>query len=89
MVADGAAILRLTGSTARVALLGGVWRAGAPIVRPFERELQVRCPGMVIEPPCFPPVIGALLIAYRQAGVTLTSELLRRLDHGVHYWGLG
>ena len=52
----------------RVSYLGGVFRS--PVVRDRFFELAAREPGNRIEPPAFGPAAGALIEAYRAAGVS-------------------
>jgi N-acetylglucosamine kinase-like BadF-type ATPase len=65
---------------APVALLGGVFQAGAAILDPFQAYLTRRIPGTQVTPARFPPVIGALLLAYQAAGFGLDPESLLRLE---------
>lgn len=56
------------GEIVRVSYLGGVFRS--PIVRDRFFELAAREPGNRIEPPAYGPAAGALIEAYRAAGIT-------------------
>jgi N-acetylglucosamine kinase-like BadF-type ATPase len=96
-VADGAKLLGLgegdgptpqgiTVGNWRVSTLGGVWSMGPRIMNPFVTYLKGLAPAAIVVPPQYPPVIGALLLAYRQASVTVSPEVLRRLSEGVATW---
>ncbi|MDB5075250.1 MAG: hypothetical protein JWO42_1429, partial [Chloroflexi bacterium] len=87
-VADGARLLDLHGATARVSTLGGVWSAGPLVLQPFTEHLSQLVPGASVLPARYPPVVGALLIAYRRAGVPVSPAMLDQLSHGLNRWGL-
>jgi N-acetylglucosamine kinase-like BadF-type ATPase len=77
--------LRLAPSETRIATVGGVFR-GAPVRDVFERWLNKHLPEAQIVRPRFDPAIGALLLAYREAGIIEggadRSELLTNLEKG-------
>ncbi len=62
-----------------VATIGGVFAAGPVILRPMGRALLTRAPGAVLLPPRFPPVVGALLLGMRAAGIRHTPARLALL----------
>jgi N-acetylglucosamine kinase-like BadF-type ATPase len=62
----------------RVACVGGVFR-GELMCEAFDRALGEQLPDAQIITPRFDPAIGALLLAYRAAGVERTQELLMNL----------
>lgn len=57
---------------------GGVFRSRRLLAR-FTAELAQRLPDAPVSAPRFGPAVGALLLAYRQAGRRLTSALLAQL----------
>ncbi len=65
---------------AAVVTRGGVFSAGSVVLTPFEHELKKRSPGAHVAQARFPPVVGALLLAYRQEGVTADERLLSHLE---------
>jgi N-acetylmuramic acid 6-phosphate etherase len=87
-VAAGAKLLDLHGASARVSTLGGVWSAGPLVLQPFADHLGELVPGATVQPARYPPVIGALLLAYRQSGVPVSPSVLEQLSHGLNKWGL-
>lgn len=87
-VADGAKLLDLSREHVRVATLGGVWKAGELVLSAFRRHLNALSPGARIEPARFPPVVGAVLIAYRQAAIEVSPATLAALTDGLERWGL-
>ncbi|RLF04066.1 MAG: hypothetical protein DRK00_07555, partial [Thermoprotei archaeon] len=53
---------------------------GSPEFREeFARALRAEFPGAVVTRPAARPVIGALLLAYRSAGLELTSRLIANI----------
>ncbi len=71
--------LRWPDGAVPVATIGGVFTAGPAILRPMGRALLSRAPAAVLLPPRFPPVVGALLLAMRAAGITHTPARLALL----------
>lgn len=60
-------------------LVGGVFKAGRPVLGPLRTELRSRAPGARIRKPRFPPAIGAVLMALAAAGVPAGPGIARRL----------
>jgi hypothetical protein len=56
-----------------------VFRAGAWVLDPFTAGLHAGAPDAEIRQPAFPQVVGALLLAQRQAGLPLDEAYLARL----------
>jgi N-acetylglucosamine kinase-like BadF-type ATPase len=79
-VGDVARLLDLHTTPVRVSTIGGVFRAGRLILDPFEEQLRQRALDASLVPPHFPAVIGALLLAYRAEGITISKPLLARLE---------
>lgn len=62
-----------------VAGVGGMFRA--PLMKKYLAEsLQNKTPGAVFTEPRFNPAIGALLLAYRRAGIEINENLLQTLE---------
>ena len=74
------AALEMEGEHPIIYPTGGVFRAGRWVLEPFERRLIELVPDAEIRQPAFPQVVGALLLAYQQAGVSLDEPLLARLQ---------
>jgi hypothetical protein len=68
--------------------MGGVFASGPLVTAPFRRRLRKLLPEAAILPARFPPVIGALLLAYRRAEIQVDARVLSRLDEGTKRWGL-
>ena len=70
-IAGAAAAVCPATDRAAVALTGGLFRIGAPLLGPLETELATRLPHARIVDPAGDPLDGALLIAARLAGNAL------------------
>ena len=57
------------GAPVRVAITGGVFRAGPLIQDPFRSTLAAGWPGATAHPPRFSPMVGAVIFAARAAGI--------------------
>lgn len=68
--------------SARVACVGGVFR-GELARRSFANALKEQTPRARVVAPRFDPAVGALLLAYRAAGIKLSDELLSHLSERV------
>jgi N-acetylglucosamine kinase-like BadF-type ATPase len=64
-----------------VAVVGGIFRSKLTRVF-FKAALSQSLPAAKVILPRFNPTIGALLLAYRQAGIELTERLLSNLEKG-------
>jgi N-acetylglucosamine kinase-like BadF-type ATPase len=73
--------LQLEPRESQVAGVGGVFR-GELMQEAFRLSLEEQLPGASIVPPRFDPAIGALLLAYRGAGIERTTALLQNLETG-------
>ena len=58
---------------------GGVFRSRF-LFNQFVAKLNEQVPGVTVVPPRFGPDLGALILAYRQAGRPLTPKLLSNLS---------
>jgi len=81
-----AAALELRGEQARTATLGGVFGAGESFLVPFVRELRRLAPGAPVVVARFPPVVGALILSYRGAGIPVDAPLLAALSASLAGW---
>jgi len=59
---------------------GGVFESREWIWRAFRGEVLRQYPHASIHPPRYPPLVGALLLAYRQRDVSVTAALLEKLE---------
>lgn len=77
-----AAVLRqldMLTEPAQVAVVGGLAKAGPVILEPFRLALQAEAPLARVVPPCFPPVVGSLLLGLRALGVAITPPMLAQI----------
>jgi N-acetylglucosamine kinase-like BadF-type ATPase len=84
-LAQGAATAlwgRALPAAVRVAPCGGVWRAGAALIEPFEMALQQLAPGARVVQPRLPPVGGALLLAMGSPDAATIARLSEEM--GMH-----
>lgn len=79
-VADLLGHLDLLAREALVVPRGGAWQAGQAMLVPFKRALSRRAPRARVVSARFPPMAGALLLAYRHAGIRLDARLLDTLE---------
>jgi glucosamine kinase len=68
--------------------VGGVFKAGALILDPFTHYLAERLSQTVVQPPRYPQVVGALLLALLEGGHPPNPALLQRLEQAVEQLGL-
>jgi N-acetylglucosamine kinase-like BadF-type ATPase len=78
LVSSVARRLRFSPAELRVACVGGVFRGG-PMREAFGSALRELQPDATIIETRFDPAVGALLLAYRAAGVEKSRELLTNL----------
>jgi N-acetylglucosamine kinase-like BadF-type ATPase len=60
--------------------VGGVFQSAELIWKPFREEVLKHYPGATIARPLFPPLIGALLLAYRNGGIQISPGLRSQLE---------
>jgi len=72
---------------AYVTPVGGVFQAGETIMNPFQTKLKARCPDARVVPTRYPPVIGALLLAYRAGQVSIDVEQLEAITQKIQRKG--
>jgi N-acetylglucosamine kinase-like BadF-type ATPase len=66
-------------SRVMVGMVGGVFRGSEAVKRAFRREVRRHAPGAVFVEPEVAPVIGAVLLALRLAGVDITPAVFANL----------
>ncbi|MGB9595976.1 MAG: hypothetical protein ACPL7B_06800, partial [Candidatus Poribacteria bacterium] len=64
-----------------VATAGSVFNAGKTLTRAFEETLKSYNSNIEIINPRFEPVIGALLLALKEAGIEINNKVLENLSH--------
>jgi glucosamine kinase len=64
---------------ARVTGVGGVFRAGSVLIKPFMQRIHADAPLAEYAPARFPPVVGSLLLALRALGVPLSATILENI----------
>jgi len=70
-----------------LAPVGGVFQAGESIMDPFQTKLQGHYPGARVVPARYPPVIGALLLAYRAGQVRIEAGQLESVKQKIQKKG--
>lgn len=73
--------LHLNGPSVVASGVGGVFHAGDLIWNPYQQEILRQFPEAEVAPPRFPPVVGALLLAYQNGGEPLSPQLLQALSN--------
>ena len=63
-----------------VGTVGGVFRAGRAVLRPFREIVKQAAPNATIAPPRVSPAVGAALIALESINVSLHDELFSNLE---------
>ncbi len=63
-----------------LAIIGGAFKAGPLLVETFRKEVLKAAPKAQISKPRLPPVVGAVLIALREAGLSLTDEIIENVE---------
>ncbi len=63
-----------------IALIGGAFRAGEPLMKAFKEEVLRVAPKAKITEPRYPPAVGALLIALQEAGVRISDSVLKNIE---------
>ena len=58
----------------RIALTGGVFRAGEIVIEPMKQKVQSIAPSAQLTSPLYPPVLGAVFMAWRVLGLSLELE---------------
>jgi N-acetylglucosamine kinase-like BadF-type ATPase len=77
----GAVIRRLWQAEEPVVVcpVGGLFRAGQPLLDPLHAALAAAAPAAILEQPRFPPVLGAVLLALQRLAVPLTDSVFEML----------
>ncbi len=71
----------------KVAVVGGVFKAGRVVLEPFEKKLREHIQVEIIKPE-FPPAVGALILAYTLSNVEVTEKVAQNLKRGVEKFKL-
>jgi N-acetylglucosamine kinase-like BadF-type ATPase len=67
------------GESVVVCPVGGLFRAGQPLLDPLRAALSATAPAASLEQPRFPPVLGAVLLALKRLAVPLTDAVFETL----------
>jgi N-acetylglucosamine kinase-like BadF-type ATPase len=59
--------------------VGGVFDAGELLWKPYRRFVLTRYPPARVVTPAFPPLVGALMLAFRKGGIESLHEHLERI----------
>ncbi|RLF06557.1 MAG: hypothetical protein DRK00_01155, partial [Thermoprotei archaeon] len=62
----------------KVATVGGVFRAGDVVIKPFKSYIEEHYKVEIVEPE-FPPAIGALLLSYMLSGIEVSEEIVENI----------
>ncbi len=76
--------LDMTGTGATVYTAGGVFGAGPPLRGPFTAMIRARDPTARVAQPLFDQVMGALLLALQNAGITTGAQVMERMRATEH-----
>ena len=72
--------LRMLNERFELFLVGGVFAAGRLVLDPLREVARSAAPHCLIRPPRYPPAVGAVLMAYRAAGIEPGAQVLQRLQ---------
>lgn len=68
---------------------GGVFVAGEHVLHSFRETLAAAAPKVKVRAPAFPPVVGAVFLAFQRAKIPVNEEMLDHLAEGVKQIGWG
>lgn len=68
--------------------VGGVFESGDLLWRPYREFVLSEYPQAQVVTPAFPPLVGALMLAFRKGGVDTPQEWLERIRRGYDAAGL-
>ncbi len=72
--------LKLIDTGCIVCPAGGVFEAAGELLKvPYRKSVLQYSPEAIVKDPEFPPVIGSVMLAMKQAGLSLTSDVVRKL----------
>lgn len=71
----------------KVAVVGGVFKAGRVVLEHFEKKLR-ECLQVEIIRPEFPPAVGALILSYTLSNVEVTEKVVQNLRRGMERFKL-
>ena len=67
-------------SQAMVSPIGGVFQAKEPLLYLFQEKLSNKLPGTQVIPARYPPVLGAILMAFQASKIAIDPEVHRNLE---------
>ena len=59
---------------------GGVFQAGELVIKAMMNRIQATNPEAYLTEPRFPPVVGAILMAFQDFGIVINEEIFRNID---------
>jgi glucosamine kinase len=71
--------LQMTESRLVFSAVGGVFQAGQLLWKPYRQCVLAHYPAARVMLPVFPPLGGALILALKQAGISVSAKLLKEL----------
>ena len=63
----------------RVSYIGSVFDSGGLVIRPFAEAVTMEYPQVTVLPPKFPAVIGAFILGAKEAGWSVSAQLLMNI----------
>lgn len=79
LVVSAASRLRMLDRPFGISLVGGVFKAGMPVLGPLEERVHAAAPRAGIVEPKLPPVCGAVVLLLRKAGIEVDGRLVARM----------
>lgn len=76
-------VLGMQNDTFPVAMVGGAYRAGLPLLETFQHGIRDAAPNATVTPPRSLPIAGAVILALTAAGHAPDDATLERLESGL------
>jgi len=67
--------------------VGGVFKSGRFVLESFQATVKKGIPRVMIKPPVFNAVKGAVILGLKEAGLPITEQLVSRIEHGLGRFG--
>jgi len=64
-----------------VGCIGGVFKAGKFILKPFKKTVKTHIPKAIFKPPIYDAIMGAIILGLKKGGVHITRELIRKIKY--------
>lgn len=66
-----------------VGCIGGVFKAGKFILKPFKKTVKIHLPKAIFKPPLHDATIGAIILGLKEGGVPITRKLVSEIKHNL------